>query len=123
MGCPAEIKSGATGVETGRWQTLRFVESDAPERAYDGHHVAVYLSNFSKPYELLQEKGLITEETGASQYRFQDLVDPENGEHLFTLEHEVRSLYHPMYGRNLVNRNSTQRLGGYTRDADVFHGA
>jgi hypothetical protein len=123
MGCPAEVSGGATSVETGRWQTLRFVESDAPERTYDGHHVAVYLSNFSKPYEFLQEKGLITEETDANQYRFQDLVDPENGEHLFTLEHEVRSLYHPMYGRNLVNRNSAQRLGGYTRDADVFQGA
>lgn len=123
MGCPAEVSGGIASVGAGRWQTLRFVESDAPARAYDGHHIAVYLSNFSKPYEFFQKNGLITEETDANQYRFQALVDPENGEHLFTLEHEVRSLYHPMYGRNLVNRNSAQRLGGYTRDADVFQEA
>jgi hypothetical protein len=123
MGCPAEASGGMATVETGRWQTLRFVESETPTRAYDGHHIAVYLSNFSGPYEFFQKNGLITEETDANQYRFQDLVDPESGERLFTLEHEVRSLYHPMYARNLVNRNPTQRLGGYTRDADVFHGA
>ena len=123
MGCTAEASGGVATVETGRWQTLRFVESDTPTRAYDGHHIAVYLSNFSGPYEFFQKNGLITEETDANQYRFQDLVDPESGERLFTLEHEVRSLYHPMYGRNLVNRNPAQRLGGYTRDADIFHGA
>ncbi|MCE3293259.1 MAG: hypothetical protein K0Q84_2196, partial [Arthrobacter sp.] len=37
--------------------------------------------------------------------RFRDIVDPDSGRRLFTLEHEVRSMRHPLYARPLVNRN------------------
>ncbi|MBC7705472.1 MAG: hypothetical protein H7274_16185, partial [Rhodoferax sp.] len=40
-----------------------------------------------------------------SQYRFQDIVDLDSGEVLTVLEHEVRSMRHPMYARHLVNRD------------------
>ena len=51
------------------------------------------------------QRGLVTEESNQSQYRFQDIVDPQSGAVVATLEHEVRSMRHPMYARLYVNRN------------------
>ena len=59
---------------------MRFAETDAPIADYDGHHIAVYVSNFSGPHAWLNEQGLITEESDAHQYRFQAIVDPDSGE-------------------------------------------
>lgn len=106
IGCHVEINEGSSKVFVGRGQSLHFVEKQEPKLEYDGHHIAIYLANFSGPYEFLREKGLITEETDMHQYRFQELIDPRDGQHLFTLEHEVRSLFHPLYARNLINRDS-----------------
>ena len=57
-----------------------------------------------------------------NQYRFQDIVDPDTGERLFEIEHEVRSATHPMFQRPLVNRNTAQSLQDYLyrRDALVL---
>ena len=75
----------------------RFRETDRPIPHYDGHHVQVYVADFSGPHRQLQEKGLISEESDQHQYRFKDIVDPETGAPLFTIEHEVRSMRHPLY--------------------------
>jgi len=72
---------------------------------YDGHHVQISLVDFSGPHRRLLERGLITEESDQHQYRFEKIVDPEDGSLIFTVEHEVRSMQHPMYARPLVNRN------------------
>ena len=66
------------------------------------------------------ERGLVTEESNWYQYRFQDIVEPDSGRILFTLEHEVRSLRSPLYLRPLVNRNPAQRQPTYQRGRDAF---
>jgi hypothetical protein len=100
-------------VDVGAGQELVFREADAPQPAFDGHHVAIYLADFSGPYQRLLHRGLITEESDQHQYRFQDIVDPGDGKVLFTVEHEVRSMRHPMYARPLVNRNPAQSNRSY----------
>jgi hypothetical protein len=106
---PAEVEevdgAPAARVAVGYHQDLVFRETAAPEPVFDGHHIQVYIGNFSRPHAKLQERGLITEESGQHQYRFQDIVDPKSGKKLFVLEHEVRSMTHPLYARPLVNRN------------------
>jgi catechol-2,3-dioxygenase len=92
-------------VLAGDGQHLVFRETAAEPAAYDGHHVAIYLADFSGPYTKLLERGLITEESDQHQYRFLDIVDLDSGKALFRLEHEVRSMRHPMYARPLLNRN------------------
>jgi hypothetical protein len=92
----------------GPGQQLVFRESDAAAPAFDGHHVAVYLADFSGPYRRLIERGLITEESDQHQYRFVDIVDVDSGKVLFQIEHEVRSMRHPLYARAHVNRNPEQ---------------
>ena len=97
---------------------FRETEGDIPD--YDGHHIAIYVTNFSRPHAGLDERGLITEESDQHQYRFQAIVDPASGEPLTELEHEVRSLKHPMYKRHLVNRNPAQTFMNYTQGRDAF---
>jgi len=95
----------AASVSAGDGQKLVFRETDEPQPDFDGHHIAVYLSNFSGPYNALLERKLISEESNQHQYRFIDIIDPNDGASVFQLEHEVRSMRHPMYARPLINRN------------------
>jgi hypothetical protein len=95
-------------ISVGAGQDLIFRETDETLPAFDGHHIAIYIADFSGPYRLLLERGLITEESDQHQYRFQDIFDPDSGKVLFTVEHEVRSMRHPLYARPLVNRDPTQ---------------
>jgi hypothetical protein len=109
-------------VGIGRAQQLRFKETETALPPYDGHHVAVYLANFSQPYNLLLERGLITIETNDHEYRFQDIVDLDSGVVLATVEHEVRSMFHPMFDRELVNRNTSQNIMAYKPGLDAYNG-
>ena len=84
---------------------LYFRKTDTRDPDYDGHHVQIYLTNFSRPYRKLLELGLITIEDDDFQYRFRDIIDLDSKEVLFTVEHETRSATNPMYGRPLINRN------------------
>lgn len=124
LGAPAKLEGeGAARVTVGPEQSLVFRETDAALPAYDGHHVAIYVADFSGPHRFLAERGLVSEESDEHQYRFRRIVDPEDGALLYELEHEVRSLRHPMWGRALVNRNPEQTQRGYVRDGDLYRGA
>ncbi len=120
MGAAAISLRARAEVRIGQFQKLIFRESGKTEPVYDGHHIAVYVASFSAPHTYLKSRGLITEESDEHQYRFQHIIDPGNGNPLFEIEHEVRSLYHPMWQRNLVNRNPEQSFFNYTRDRDPF---
>lgn len=121
---PAALIDGgaAASVVVGPSQSLIFRESSAALSPYDGHHVAIYVADFSSPHRFLAERGLISEESDAHQYRFRQIVNPESGAKLFEIEHEVRSLRHPMWGRAFVNRNPSQSQRDYVRDRDLFAG-
>ena len=105
-------------VGIGRNQWLIFRETGEKIPPYDGHHIAIYVANFSGPYGFLKERNLIMEDVRNHQFRFKDIVDPESGERLFEIEHEVRSLRHPMYQRFFVNRNPEQIQRSYKRGRD-----
>ena len=109
-------------VTTGKAQYLHFIETRAKQPDYDGHHVAIYIADFAGPYAKLMERGLITMESDAHEWRFIDIVDVDTGDLLFKIEHEVRSATHPLYARPLVNRNPGQSNRGYTRGQDNFLG-
>ena len=105
---PAQVVNGdgtTAKVTVGKNQHLLFRETDKPLPDYDEHHVQIYVVNFSGPHQRLGARGLVNREDNQYQYRFRDIVDLDSGKHLFTIEHEVRSATHPMYARQLVNRN------------------
>lgn len=123
LGAPATTESGKQGtlarVKIGRNQSLIFREANESAE-YDGHHLAIYVANFSRPYNFLKSRGLISEEVRNHQFRFKEVVDPENGSGVFLVEHEVRSLHHPMYRRFLVNRDPVESARRYRRGRDAL---
>lgn len=113
VGAPATARGGEARVLVARDQHLLFRETDSPAPPFDGHHVQIALADFGGPYAKLRERGLVSREDNAWQYRFRDIVDLQTGAVLFTVEHEVRSMTHPMFGRPLVNRNAALNNRNY----------
>ena len=120
IGCPAAAENGVAVVKMGCNQSMIFTETDEPIADYDGHHIAIYVADFSGPHGYLKERNLITEESDQTQYRFQSIIDPETGETLTEIEHEVRSLSHAMYRRPLVNRNPAVNFFTYRKGNEIF---
>jgi hypothetical protein len=115
----ARVENATAIVTAGARQWLRFRETDASIAPYDGHHIQVYIADFSGPWKRLRARGLVSMETDEHEYRFIRIAG-EPGSTLFELEHEVRSLRHPLYGRPLVNRNPAQSNRGYMPGRDAF---
>jgi hypothetical protein len=116
IGIPTELKNGDGTVaraQVGKDQYLQFRETDRPQPEFDGHHVQIYITDFSGPYRKLLERKLVSQEDNQYQYRFRDIVDLDSGKHLFTVEHEVRSATHPMFMRPLLNRDPAQTNRNY----------
>lgn len=124
FGAMARVDRGgmqpAAHVSVGIGQELVFREASADLAAYDGHHVQVYVADFSGPHGRLLARGLVTEESNQHQYRFQNIVDVTTGSVLFEIEHEIRSLRNPLYGRPLVNRNPVQTNRNYIPGRDQW---
>ena len=124
LATPATVGDDEAGhharVTVGDGQALVFRETDRPIPAYDGHHIQIYVADFAGPHRRLLERGLISEESDQHQYRFQEIVDPDGGKPLFTIEHEVRSMRHPLYNRPLVNRDPVQTNRNYAPGRDAL---
>ena len=119
--CVTEVDGESVAlVAVGARQQLRFRETENALAPYDGHHIQIYVADFSGPYERLRARGLITEESDQHQYRFARVVDPRDDAVQFTIEHEIRSLRHPLYARPLVNRNPAQSNRSYRPGHDAF---
>lgn len=120
IGAPATAGDGLCTVSIGTGQSLRYRETKRSLPDWDGHHIAIYITDFSGPWQRLKERGLISEESDQHQYRFTNIIDPDTGDILFELEHEVRSLRHPMFARPLTNRNPAQSFATYRKGRDAF---
>ena len=119
---PAVVSSEANGalavVKVGRNQLLRFREVKRPIVPYDGHHIAIYVTKFSAAFNFLRAHNLILGDMEKHQFRFKEIIDPDSRQGIFCLEHEVRSLYHPMFGRQFINRDTRQSQRDYRRGRD-----
>ena len=60
------------------------------------------------------------EQSAADKFSFLDIVDVGSRAPLLRLEHEVRSITHPLFGRPLVNRNPEQTNRNYRPGRDAF---
>ena len=128
LDAPTDVDVNANGaryasVRVGADQCLRFVETSEPLPPFDGHHIQIYLSDFSGPHWRLLELGLVSRETDEHEWRFIDIIDPDTKKVVFQVEHEVRSLRHPLYERIKVNRNPVQTNRDYQKGQDAFRGS
>jgi hypothetical protein len=126
LATPARVEQNGDApravVAVGPDQSLVFRESEDELADFDGHHVQVYLADFSGPYRRLLDRGLISQEDDRHQYRFVDIVDLDSNRPLFAVEHEVRSMRHPLFARPLVNRNPAQTNRHYMPGHDSWYG-
>ena len=113
IGAPGVVEGTTARISIGLGETLVFRETTAPLAPFDGHHIQIAVADFSGPHGRLLARGLITEESNEAQYRFEKIVDPRDGTELAVIEHEVRSMRHPMFARALVNRNPEQTNSHY----------
>jgi len=123
---PAKVVNGdgtVARVMIGKGQHLLFRETDRPLPEYDEHHIAIYVASFSGPHGRLKARNLVNREDNQYQYRFRDIVDLDSNKHLFTIEHEVRCVTHPMFLRPLVNRNPVQTNRNYAMGHDEWRWA
>ena len=111
--CGHDERGAFAHVAVGRSEALVYRETDAVLADFDGNHVQIGLNDFSGPHRRLHERGLVTEESNKHQYRFEDIIDLDTGRKLLKMEHEVRSMRHPMYARALINRNPAQTNDSY----------
>ena len=61
LGMQTELKNGdgtVARVKVGKDQYLQFRETDRPQPEFDGHHVQIYITDFSGPYRKLLERDL-----------------------------------------------------------------
>ena len=121
LDAPAEVSEKTAIVAAGTRQSIRFRETADPLPPYDGHHMQIYLADFSGPYQRLLARDLVTLETDQHEYRFIDIVDLRDSTVKFKVEHEIRSMRHPLFGRPLVNRNPAQTNRAYVRGQDAFN--
>ena len=75
--CGSDAAGAWARIGAGIGECLLFRETDRPLPAYDGHHLQISVADFSGGHRRLLERGLVSEESNASQYRFQDIVDPD----------------------------------------------
>ncbi len=108
-------------VRVGDAQELRFIEREHPAPACADHHLQIYLADFAAPYHRLQKAGARIEESGQHQYRIFSILDVETGEPIFTADHEVRSMTHPMYNRPLFNRDASLSARNYRAGRDLLN--
>jgi len=120
LAAPATAGDGVACVTVGPHQNLVFRETDTPLPGYDGHHVQVYVRDFAGTRKRLEQYHLVSEDNGPHQYRFIDIIDLDRRQKLFTIEHEIRSLTHPLHARPLVNRNPAQTNRDYVPGADAL---
>jgi catechol 2,3-dioxygenase-like lactoylglutathione lyase family enzyme len=120
----AEVATDAGGrharIGAGGTTALLYRETDAPQPAFDGNHIQIAFADFSGPHRRLLERGLITEESDQHQYRFQAITDLDSGEVLVEMEHEVRSMRHPLFARPLINRNPLQSNRNFAPGREVW---
>jgi len=127
LDAPASVEENGEGrqarVLVGPQQYLLFRETEKELPPYDQHHIQIYIADFSGPYKKLGELGLLSIDTLEHEYRFTDIIDLDSRKLLFQVEHEVRSMKHPLYGRPLVNRNPEQTNTDYRPGHDgMAHG-
>jgi catechol 2,3-dioxygenase-like lactoylglutathione lyase family enzyme len=115
-------EKGRAVVPCGPGQALEFRETAAELPDWDGHHIQIYVADFDRMRARMTERGLVTSDDGPFQFRFADITDPGSGKPLYQVEHEVRSLDHPLFGRPLYNRNPKQVQMSYRPGQDAFAG-
>jgi len=94
----------AAVVNMGPYQSVRFIEREIEDYATHSTHIAYYITHYDAARDAIRARSLMTADDGGELFFFDALFEPDSGETVFSINNEVRSLYHPDFMRPLVNR-------------------
>lgn len=91
-------------ISAGPYQQIRFIERALDD--YDTHnmHISYNATNYNELREMLAANDSLMGIGRGEVFFFNKIFDPDTGETIFTIQNEVRSVYHPDFMRPLVNR-------------------
>lgn len=108
MRCPAYCRAIdgelTTEVVVGPYQSLRYREREVTDYATHNLHVAIYVTEFNALRRYMIEHDNFLFDGLDQTFFFGQILNANNGDPLFQLQHEIRGLFHPDYMRPLVNR-------------------
>lgn len=109
---PLAPPEAGVAVRVGPGMALRYLERDDVEPSGHALHVCLYVTRFHAIHRRLERMGAVSEPMAREQFRFHDITAPEGGTVLYSIEHEIRSLYHRYYGWPLHDRVPAPGAGG-----------
>lgn len=91
-------------INAGPYQSIRFVEKELD--GYDTHnfHLSFHATNYNEVRERIAASGALLGDGKGQVFFFDRIFNPDNGDTVFPLVNEVRSVYHQDFMRPLVNR-------------------
>ncbi|MEM7463583.1 MAG: hypothetical protein AAF362_12995 [Pseudomonadota bacterium] len=91
-------------ISAGPFQQIRFVERDQADYSTHSMHISYHATNYNELRESVAAHGSLMGAGQGEVFFFDKLFDPDTGDVIFTINNEVRSIYHPDFMRPLVNR-------------------
>lgn len=91
-------------VTMGPHQFTHFMERELDDHDPHSMHIAYYITNYNEVRDVLRGAGALVGDARGEILFFDRVFDPDTGDTLFTINNEVRSVYHPDFMRPLANR-------------------
>ena len=88
----------------GPHQEMCFIERELEDYNTHNMHVSYHVTHYNQLRRELREHDAVMGEGRGEVFFFDKIYDPENGDAVFQMQNEVRSIYHPDFMRPLVNR-------------------
>ena len=108
MDTPARVRraKGQTIAEVvmGPYQHIRFIEKEIASYELFSFHIAIFVSHYDTIKQSLIDLGVEVYNDRTHICFWNPIVDPNTGDHLLNLEHEMRSVQHPDFMRPYTNR-------------------
>jgi hypothetical protein len=108
MDSPARLREidGVTMAEVvmGPYQHIRFIEKELESYELFSFHIAIFVSHFETTKQRLVDLGVDVHGERHDICFWNPIVEPDTGDHLLNLQHEMRSVYHPDFMHPYTNR-------------------
>lgn len=108
MDTPARVRKTKDAVMTevvmGPYQHIRFIEKELESYELFSFHIAIFVSHYDTIKQSLVDLGVDVYGDRTHTCFWNPIIDPETGDHLLNLQHEMRSVQHPDFMHPYTNR-------------------
>ena len=91
-------------VVMGPYQHIRFIEKELESYELFSFHIAIFVSHYDTIKQNLIDLGVDEHGDRTHICFWNSIIEPDTGEHLLNLQHEMRSVQHPDFMHPYINR-------------------